>query len=103
MEILCVSALILGMNLGGNELPWTHPLILTILPLSAVFFILFIIVEGKFANEPIMPLYLLSHRTPLSAALVLSSFDISYSSQIGSRRWEYFLLFTICPSSIKSF
>jgi hypothetical protein len=88
MEIICVSALILGLNLGGNELPWTHPLVLTILPLSAIFFILFLVVEGMFANEPIMPLYLLSRRTPLATALVLFSFDLSYSSQIGSHLWE---------------
>jgi hypothetical protein len=61
--------LIFGLNIGGNELPWTHPFVLTILPLSAVFFALFLVVE-KYANEPILPLHLLSHRTPLAAALV---------------------------------
>ena len=68
-----MTSLIFGLNLGGNELPWTHPLILTILPLSAAFFGLFLLVEGKFAKEPILPLYLLSHRTPLAAALVKSA------------------------------
>ena len=66
-----MTALIFGLNLGGNELPWTHPLVLTILPLSAAFFGLFLLVEGKFAREPLMPLSLLSHRTPLAAALVI--------------------------------
>jgi hypothetical protein len=66
----CVSTLILGLNFGGNELPWSHPFVLTVLPLSGAAFIAFLIVEGKFAKEPIMPLYLLSHRTPLAAALV---------------------------------
>jgi len=64
--------MILGLNLGGNELPWTHPLVLTMLPLAALFFILFLVVEGKFAKQPILPLYLLSNRTPLVAALVFS-------------------------------
>jgi hypothetical protein len=69
----CVSTLILGLNLGGNELPWSHPFVLTVLPVSAACFIAFLFVEGKVAREPIMPLYLLSHRTPLAAALVCAN------------------------------
>jgi hypothetical protein len=91
-----VSAFILGTSLGGNELPWTHPLVLTILPLSVLFFNLFLIVEGKFATKPILPLYLLSHRTPLAAALVLlRSMDLADISRTGSRRWHYSQLSTI--------
>ena len=67
--------MILGLNLGGNELPWTHPVVLTMLPLSAVSFIGFLIIEGNFATDPILPLYLLSHRTPLGAALVETMFS----------------------------
>ena len=70
-----MTALILGLNLGGNELPWTHPVVLTILPFSALFFILFLVVEGKYATEPIMPLYLLSRRTPLVSGLVYPPFN----------------------------
>lgn len=68
-----MSTLVLGLNLGGNEVPWTDPVILTILPLSAVFFVLFLIVEGNYAEEPIMPLYFLRKRTPLAAGIVLPS------------------------------
>jgi hypothetical protein len=56
------------MNMGGNEVPWSHPFIITILPLSLILFISFLVVEGRFAMEPILPLKLLSHRTPLAAA-----------------------------------
>ena len=62
--------LIFGLNIGGNELSWSHPAVLTILPLSGVFFIVFLVVE-KYAREPILPLRLLSHRTPLAAGLVV--------------------------------
>jgi hypothetical protein len=33
-------------------------------------FIIFLVIEGMYAKEPIMPLYMLSHRTPLAAAFV---------------------------------
>jgi hypothetical protein len=68
-KIMTVMLLIFGLNIGGNELPWSHPAVLTILPLAGVFFIIFLFVE-KYAREPILPLRLLSHRTPLAAGLV---------------------------------
>jgi hypothetical protein len=68
-----ISCFLLGMNTGGNEVPWSHPLILTIIPLSLVFAIIFLVVEGRYATEPILPLKLLTHRTPLATALVTTS------------------------------
>ncbi|KAG5300099.1 multidrug resistance protein fnx1 [Histoplasma capsulatum G186AR] len=61
--------LLVGLNCGGNQVPWNHPLIWTTLPLSVVFFILFIYVEEKVATEPVIPVRLLLDRTVLSACL----------------------------------
>ena len=61
--------LLLGLNSGGNVVPWTHPLVLTSLPLSAVFLGLFIYVESTYAEEPIIPVRLLLDRTVLSSCL----------------------------------
>ncbi|GKZ81701.1 hypothetical protein AnigIFM56816_006223 [Aspergillus niger] len=61
--------LLLGLNTGGNQVPWTHPLILVSLPLSAVFFGLFIYVEANIASEPVIPVRLLLDRTVFSACL----------------------------------
>ena len=61
--------LLLGVNSGGNVAPWTHPLILISLPLAAVFLVVFIVVEARFAEEPIIPVKLLLDRTVLSACL----------------------------------
>ncbi|KAI5309084.1 hypothetical protein KEM55_004119 [Ascosphaera atra] len=61
--------LLVGLNTGGNQVPWTHPLILTSLPLSAVFLGVFVYVEEYKATEPIIPVRLLVHRTVLSACL----------------------------------
>ncbi|TKA79273.1 hypothetical protein B0A49_03690 [Cryomyces minteri] len=61
--------LLLGLNSGGNIVPWTHPLVLTTLPLSAVALAIFIYVEDRVASEPIIPVRLLLDRTVASACL----------------------------------
>ncbi|MCJ1241553.1 hypothetical protein MMC14_009558 [Varicellaria rhodocarpa] len=60
--------LLLGLNSGGNLVPWTHPLVLSTLPLSVVIFVLFIYIENR-AAEPIIPVKLLLNRTVASACL----------------------------------
>jgi predicted MFS family arabinose efflux permease len=67
--VLALVLLLLGLNSGGNVVAWTHPLVLTTLPLSAVFLILFIYIEDKVAFEPIIPVRLLLHRTVACACL----------------------------------
>ncbi|POR36753.1 Multidrug resistance protein fnx1 [Tolypocladium paradoxum] len=58
--------LLLGLNSGGNQVPWTHPLPLTTIPLSVVAFIGFIWWESR-ARQPIIPVKLLLERTVLAA------------------------------------
>jgi MFS family permease len=67
--VLTLILLLLGLNSGGNIVPWTHPLVLTSLPLSAVFLLLFIYIEDRVASEPIIPVRLLLNRTVASACL----------------------------------
>lgn len=64
---LSLVLLLLGVNTGGNQLPWTHPLVLTALPLSVAFMLLFVYIEDKVALEPIIPVRLLLHRTVWAA------------------------------------
>ncbi|KAL2136735.1 hypothetical protein VTI74DRAFT_1776 [Chaetomium olivicolor] len=52
-----VTFLILGLNLGGNVLPWSHPFVIVSLVFFAVFFPVFLFVETR-AVKPIMPLHL---------------------------------------------
>ncbi|KAJ4294796.1 hypothetical protein N0V88_005030 [Collariella sp. IMI 366227] len=52
-----VTFLILGLNLGGNVLPWSHPFVIASLTLFAVLFPLFLFVE-TLSVKPIMPLHL---------------------------------------------
>lgn len=58
--------LLLGLNSGGSQVPWTHPLPLTTIPLSIVTFVGFIWWEGR-ARQPIIPVKLLLERTVLGA------------------------------------
>ncbi|KAL5000127.1 major facilitator superfamily domain-containing protein [Aspergillus recurvatus] len=67
--VTALVLLLLGLNTGGNQLPWTHPLILTTLPLSTVVLGVFIYIEANIASEPVIPVRLLLDRTVLSGCL----------------------------------
>ncbi|KAG6033163.1 hypothetical protein E4U41_006978 [Claviceps citrina] len=58
--------LLLGLNSGGNLVPWTHPLPLTTIPLSVALFAAFLWWESR-ARQPIIPVRLLMTRTVLAA------------------------------------
>lgn len=65
-SILLVTAVVLlliGVNTGGNQLPWTHPLVLTAIPLSVVVLGVYVYVEAYVVPEPIIPVRLLALRT----------------------------------------
>lgn len=61
--------LLLALNSGGNLVPWTHPLVLTSLPLAALFLAAFVYTEDRLAAEPIIPVRLLLHRTVATSCL----------------------------------
>ncbi|TKX21327.1 MFS transporter-like protein 117 [Elsinoe australis] len=79
--------LLLGLNSGGNIVPWNHPLVYVSLPLSALTLLLFIYTEARIASEPIIPVKLLLHRTVAAACLTnwfttMSVFAIFYYGPI---------------------
>ncbi|KAL9608880.1 MAG: hypothetical protein Q9167_006300 [Letrouitia subvulpina] len=67
--IVALVLLLLGVNSGGNTVPWTHPLVLITLPLSLLCLSVFLYVESNIALEPIIPVRLMVNRTVLSACL----------------------------------
>ncbi|KAL8723512.1 MAG: hypothetical protein Q9225_000245, partial [Loekoesia sp. 1 TL-2023] len=81
--VIALVLLLLGINSGGNIVPWTHPLVLVSLPLSAVFLLIFIYVEASYASEPVIPVRLLLDRTVLSACL----------TNWFSSMWQFAILF----------
>ncbi|KAG8691018.1 hypothetical protein FRC11_007428 [Ceratobasidium sp. 423] len=74
--VVFVGSLLLGLSLKTSEdLEWSSPTVIGLLCLSGVFAIAFVFVEVKWAPEPVMPLRLLSMRTPLFVAI--SNFCVS--------------------------
>jgi MFS family permease len=80
-----LAFMLVGLNMGGNLLPWAHPMVLVTLPLSALCLGFFILVESnpKWASEPIIPLHLVRERTVLSVGMTyffthVSAFAIAY-------------------------
>ena len=65
--IATLVLLLLGVNSGGNVVPWNHPLVWVSLPLSALGLVAFVLVEDRYTFEPIIPVRLLLNRTVLSA------------------------------------
>lgn len=61
--------LLLGLNSGGNIVPWTSWLVLTSLPLAVVVLGVFVWVEANWASEPVIPVRLLVNRTVAAACL----------------------------------
>ncbi|KAI0471841.1 MFS general substrate transporter [Xylariaceae sp. FL0804] len=66
--IVFLVLLLLGLNAGGNLVPWLSPLPLTTLPLSLVAFVAFIVWEAR-AKQPIIPVRLLLDRTVFTACM----------------------------------
>ncbi|KAF2494141.1 MFS general substrate transporter [Lophium mytilinum] len=66
-----VAFLILGLNLGGNVYPWSHPLVITSLAVAFCAGPVLIRVESK-AARPVMPLKMLSSKP--RANLVFNNF-----------------------------
>lgn len=68
LTVSFLVCLLLGLNSGGNLVPWTHPLPLTTIPLSVICFAGFLWWEGR-VRQPIIPVKLLLTRTVLAACL----------------------------------
>ncbi|KIY67760.1 MFS general substrate transporter [Cylindrobasidium torrendii FP15055 ss-10] len=61
----CISTLLLGVNLGGNVLPWSHPLIATFFATTLLIALVFIRHEKSFPL-PVLPLTFFHGREMLS-------------------------------------
>jgi MFS family permease len=68
---LATGTLMLGLNLGGNVLSWSHPFVISSLIVSVIAAILLVYVENR-AHRPVLPLQFLS--IPPRSNLVFSNF-----------------------------
>ncbi|KAK3391496.1 major facilitator superfamily domain-containing protein [Sordaria brevicollis] len=65
-----VLAVLLPIELGGVSIPWSHPLIFTLLGASAILFALFVAVEKRQA-EPILPLDIFHSKDAILSFFIL--------------------------------
>ncbi|KAL2689645.1 hypothetical protein Neosp_003704 [[Neocosmospora] mangrovei] len=64
--VVAVSVQLVGLSLGGNELPWTSPWVIGSLVGSVALFALFLLVEARTSAIPVIPLRLLQGRLPIA-------------------------------------
>ncbi|KIL93724.1 major facilitator superfamily transporter [Fusarium avenaceum] len=69
---LFILLLLLPMELGGEELSWSHPLIPGLFAGAVVFLALFVYVEKKRAKEPILDLDLFKQRDVVICLLIIA-------------------------------
>lgn len=83
--VLTVGCLLLGLSLKSTEeLAWSHPLIWGLIAASGIWAIVFVIVETKVAEYPVMPIRLIKQRTPLAVSLAnlfasIAAFSMIYN------------------------
>jgi len=89
--VIAVASLLLSLSLktssqksDGQDYEWSDPLIWSLFIVSAVSTVVFVLLEGLYVNEPILPLRLLTRRTPIAVALsnlfmVTNNFSIIYN------------------------
>ncbi|SCV72159.1 BQ2448_4853 [Microbotryum intermedium] len=64
-----LGSLLFSLSYKNNQaLPWSHPLVWSLLTVAIVFAVLFVLVEKYWAFEPVMPLRILMTRNGLSVA-----------------------------------
>lgn len=76
---LTILTLLLPIELGGVKLPWSHPIIFSLIALSAIFLFVFIVVERR-AEEPILPLEIFYKRDAVFSFLILG---LQTAAQLG--------------------
>ncbi|KAK6956624.1 hypothetical protein Daesc_001903 [Daldinia eschscholtzii] len=63
--VVAISIQLVGLSLGGNELPWSSPWVIASLVGSIVLFGVFFWVEGTTTAIPVIPLRMLRGRLPI--------------------------------------
>ncbi len=63
--VVSISVQLLGLSLGGNELPWSSPWVIGLILSSFVLFALFLRIEATTKAMPVIPLRMLKGRLPV--------------------------------------
>ncbi|SPO05492.1 related to multidrug resistance protein fnx1 [Cephalotrichum gorgonifer] len=63
--VTAVTIQLLGLSLGGNELPWSSPIVIGLLVTSILLLALFLTIESRTKAAPVIPLRLLRGSLPV--------------------------------------
>ncbi|KAF8914097.1 vacuolar amino acid permease [Gymnopilus junonius] len=83
-----VGCLLLGFSLKSTEeMSWSNPIITGLLASSVIFGVLFVLAEKYWAPFPVMPLHLITQRTPLAVSVSnlltsMSAFSMLYNAPL---------------------
>lgn len=78
-----ILALMLPLEIGGEKVPWKHPLILVLFGSGTALLLLFLATEAWWAKEPIFPLLLLRQKDVVASYVVTGC---QLAAQIAVRR-----------------
>lgn len=67
--VLGISIQLVGLSLGGNELPWGSPWVIGSLVVSIILLGIFLVIEAKTSAIPIIPLRMLKGRLPVATQI----------------------------------
>jgi Fungal trichothecene efflux pump (TRI12) len=65
-----ITSFLLVVEIGGRKVAWSHPLIIVLFGTSILSAVFFVIVETRWAVEPIFPLHLLKQKDVICQYLV---------------------------------
>lgn len=100
--VLALSSQLVGLSLGGNELPWSNMWVIMSLVHSVVFLAAFIAVEAKTTAVPIFPLKMLHGVLPVSTQIANVCVGMSAYAVSGAKVWTWVGKLTISSSSSPS-
>lgn len=66
--VAALLVFLFAVSIGGNQVPWSHPLVIVSLPLSMLILASWVYIELYVAKEPIIPVQLLKDPTIFGAA-----------------------------------
>lgn len=73
--VSAIVLLLVGLNSGGNQVSWGHPLVLGTVGTSVALFSVFVFIEIRVASEPLVPLRLMASRRTIWAACLVYFFS----------------------------
>ncbi|PKS08550.1 hypothetical protein jhhlp_004936 [Lomentospora prolificans] len=77
---LTILAILVPLDIGGKAFGWTHPVIILLFATSVLAGALFILVESRWAPEPVFPLELLRKRNIVNSYIILGAMS---AAQLG--------------------